>query len=137
MTPDQKELVIRSWAQVKVIGEQAAELFYKKLFELDPSLKRLFHSDMADQGKRLIVMIDAAINKLDDIPALIPVLEQLGKRHHEYGVKNTDYETVASALIWTLAQGLGDAFTKDVKKAWVIVYSLIAQTMKNTKSMAA
>jgi hemoglobin-like flavoprotein len=129
MTPEQIELVISTWAKVLPIADKAAELFYGKLFELDPELKPLFKGDMTEQGRKLMLMIDTAVSNINDVEAIIPALEDLGKRHVGYGVKAEYYTTVAEALLWTLGQGLGDAFTEEVKEAWTQTYTTLANVM--------
>ncbi len=124
-------LVQESWKEVSLISATAAPLFYKNLFLADPSLRPLFNGNMITQGLRLMQMIGAAVNKLDDLPTLVPILESLGKRHAGYGVEDRHYETVGAALIETLGQGLGEEFTPAVKAAWTEVYGVIANTMKS------
>jgi hemoglobin-like flavoprotein len=130
MSPEHKRLVQSSFTQVAALGEPAAALFYQRLFELDPRLRPLFKSDMAEQGRKLLAMIATAVNGLDDLGALVPAVQALGARHRGYGVADQDYETVAAALLWTLEQGLGAGFTPAVKDAWVAVYTVLADTMK-------
>jgi hemoglobin-like flavoprotein len=137
MTPEQALLVKNSWAKVLPISDKAAELFYGKLFELDPQIKPLFKGDMTEQGKKLMKMINTAVNALDRLEAIVPAVQQLGVRHVGYGVKDKDYDTVGAALLWTLEQGLGDAFTSDVKDAWATVYGVLAGTMKSAAAEAA
>jgi hemoglobin-like flavoprotein len=137
MTPEQVFLVQRSWRQVLPIADTAAELFYTRLFTLDPSLKSLFKGDMKAQGRKLMTMIGTAVNGLSKLDSLVPAVQDLGRRHVNYGVKDQHYDTVASALLWTLEQGLGDAFTKDVKAAWTAVYGVLAGTMKDAAAKAA
>jgi hemoglobin-like flavoprotein len=131
MTPRQVELVQTTWEKCVPIADQAAALFYGKLFELDPSLKPMFKSDIKEQGKKLMQMITAAVRGLNDLGRLVPVVQDLGRRHVGYGVKDEHYATVGTALLWTLEKGLGDAFTTEVKEAWTTVYTLLATTMKN------
>lgn len=130
MTPEKIALVKDSWSSVVPIKETAAELFYGKLFELDPALKSLFKGDMAEQGRKLMAILNTAVNSLDKLDTIVPAIQDMGKRHVGYGVKDEDYATVGEALIWTLGQGLGDAFTPDVKDAWLETYTLVAETMK-------
>ena len=130
MTPRQKELVQTSWEKVVPISETAASLFYGRLFELDPSLKSMFTSDITEQGKKLMTMITMAVRGLDNLGALVPAVQALGRRHGSYGVKDEHYGTVAAALLWTLEQGLGPDFTPETKEAWVVVYTILADTMK-------
>ncbi len=124
------ELVQASWKKVAAIGPQAAALFYSNLFEQDPSLKPLFKGDLQAQGKKLIDMIGIAVNKLTELDVLVPVLQNLGKRHSGYGVQDSHYDTVGAALLKTLGQGLGQDFTPDVKSAWTNVYTVMADVMK-------
>jgi len=130
MSPEQKQLVQQSYAAVEPIAETAAALFYDRLFELDPSLRMLFKRNMANQRKQLMHVIGLAVRGLDNLPALVPVVEQLGRRHSGYGVRPEHYATVAEALLWTLERGLGDAFTPQVRAAWVEVYGVLASTMQ-------
>lgn len=137
MTPEQIELVTSSWEKVKPISGKAAELFYGKLFELDPGLESLFKGDMVEQGKKLMKMINTAVNGLQNLEAIVPAVQDLGRRHVGYGVEDAHYDTVGAALLWTLEQGLGDAFTEDVKQAWTDTYVLLATTMKDAAAAAA
>jgi hemoglobin-like flavoprotein len=131
MTPDQKALVQGTFAQVVPISEQAAELFYGRLFELDPALRALFKSDMREQGKKLMQTLGYCVSKLDQLEEILPAVQALGKKHVAYGVAEADYDTVGSALIWTLEKGLGAAFTPAVKEAWTIVYVTLSGAMKD------
>ena len=130
MTPESIKLVKTTWAQVVPIKEKAAELFYGKLFELDPGLKPLFKGDMPEQGKKLMMTINTVVNALDKIEPLVPVVQDLGRRHVKYGVKDKHYDTVAAALLWTLGAGLGEAYTPAVNAAWTEAYTLLATVMK-------
>ena len=129
MTPAQITVVKESFAKVVPIKETAAELFYNRLFELDPSLERLFHTDMKEQGRKLMATLAVAVGGLDNLDAIIPVVRDLGSRHVGYGVEVAHYDTVGTALIWTLEQGLGDDFTDQTKEAWVAAYGLLTSVM--------
>ena len=130
MTPAQIQLVQSTWSQVLPIADTAATLFYGRLFELDPALRPLFKPDLASQKKNLMQTLGFAVGSLNHPEALIPAVKQLGKRHAGYQVKDEHYATVASALLWTLEQGLGAGFTPEVKAAWTTVYMTLADTMK-------
>ncbi|MGB0372551.1 MAG: globin family protein [Opitutales bacterium] len=131
ITEKEIQLVQESWGKCIPIAETAADLFYGKLFELDPSVKPLFKTDIKEQGKKLMTMITTAVNGLDKLDTIVGAVQAMGKRHAGYGVKDEHYDTVGSALIWTLGQGLGDAFTEEVKVAWLKTYTLLATTMKD------
>ncbi|WP_404304393.1 globin family protein [Neorhodopirellula lusitana] len=138
MTPEQITLVKESWEKVKPISEQAAELFYGRLFELNPDLQSLFSGDMEEQGKKLMTTITLAVTSLDRLDAILPALQSLGKKHSaEYEVPDSSYATVGEALIWTLDKGLGEAFTDDVKKAWLLTYATLSEAMLSGTESAA
>lgn len=126
-------LVQESFEKVKPIASIAADIFYTKLFELDPALKPLFPTNkegaMVEQGNKLMTMLGAAVAGLSNMDALIPVLKGLGKRHVDYKVEPSHYETVGAALLGTLEAGLGDEFTPDVKDAWTTVYGAMSSVM--------
>jgi hemoglobin-like flavoprotein len=130
LTVTQKTLVQESFATIAPIADDAAMLFYQKLFELDSSLRQMFRGDMAEQRKKLMQMLTAAVKGLDRVEQLLPVVQDLGRRHAGYGVTEQHYETVGAALLWTLEMGLGRAFTDEVKEAWATVYGLLARTMQ-------
>jgi hemoglobin-like flavoprotein len=130
VTEEQKELVQTSFGKVVPISEAAAVLFYDQLFALDPSLRSMFKSDMAEQRKKLMVMLAKAVNSLGEWESFVSVLRQLGRRHVGYGVKTDHYATVGTALLATLENGLGNDFTPSVREAWVVCYSSIAREMR-------
>ena len=129
MQAQQIQLVRASFAAVQLTVSQPGALFYDKLFTADPSLRNLFRGGIAQQGERLMSMIGSALNLLDRPATLLPVLRQLGARHAGYGVQESHYATVGGALIQTLEQGLGVAFTDEVRQAWVDLYAVISSTM--------
>jgi len=129
MSPEQITLVKRTWRQIAPSGETAATLFYDRLFELDPSLRPLFKGDLQQQGRKLVAMLEHVVNHLDDLGELLPDIQALGHRHGDYGVRPRDYDTVASALLWTLSAGLGPGFTPTVSEAWRQAYLQLADAM--------
>lgn len=137
MTPEQIKLVQNSWAKVVPISETAAELFYGKLFELDPSLKPMFKGDIKEQGRKLMAILNTAVNALTKLDTIVLAVQDMGRRHVDYGVKDEHYDTVGEALIWTLGAGLKDDFTEDTRQAWIDVYTLVATTMKEAAAEAA
>ncbi|MEM8607289.1 MAG: globin family protein [Myxococcota bacterium] len=137
MLTDQEIAYVQdTWKAVVPISDTAAELFYGRLFELDPSLKPLFSSDMTEQGKKLMQMIGTAVAHLTKLGDVVPAVQALGRRHVGYGVVDAHYDTVGEALLWTLGKGLGDAFTDDVEAAWTKVYVTLATVMKEAAAEA-
>jgi hemoglobin-like flavoprotein len=131
VTSRQKMLVQNSFASISPIVEDVAALFYRRLFELDPTLRAMFPDDLVPQRRKLAHMLTAAVKGLDRPEQLIPVVQDLGRRHIGYGVTESHYETVGAALMWTLKKGLGQAFTPELEDAWATVYGLLAMTMKD------
>lgn len=130
MTPEQKRLVQESFKLVVPIKDQAAAMFYDRLFTLDPNVRTLFKGDMKRQGSLLMAMIGTAVAGLNRPEEIIPAVQDLGRRHATYGVRHEHYGTVAAALLWTLEQGLGTAWTPEVKEAWTACYTLLATVMQ-------
>lgn len=123
------DLVQHSFMQIEPLSMVVGRTFYERLFETNPEIRPLFKGDLEVQGEQLMEMIGTAVAGLDDLDALIPAVQKLGARHRKYGVEVGHYGAVAEALIWTLEQGLGEAFTPDVRTAWVNVYGVLAETM--------
>lgn len=130
MTPEKIALVRDSWQQVLPIKDTAAQLFYGRLFELDPKLRGMFKGDMVEQGRKLMAMINTAVVSLDNLGPILGAVEDMARRHVGYGVSEAHYDTVGNALIWTLGQGLGEQFTPAVEDAWVETYTTLATAMK-------
>jgi hemoglobin-like flavoprotein len=130
MNQKQIQLVQNSFEQVKPIVHIAADLFYDRLFELDPGLRPLFKSDLSEQKHNLMTTLSFAVASLKRPETILPAVRQLGARHVSYGVQEHHYQTVGAALLWTLGQGLGDQFTPEVEEAWTAVYTVLAQTMQ-------
>src|SRR5262245_36073018 len=123
-------LVKKSWKQAMTVPSTVAELFYGKLFSLDPSIKPLFRNDMKEQGRKLTTMITTAVNGLTRPETIVSAVQELGRRHRGYGVKPEHYDNVGKALLWTLGYGLGEAFTPEIEQAWVATYGVLAKTMQ-------
>jgi len=138
MPPEDKALVKTTWAMVVPIADVAATLFYERLFALDSSLLPMFdRTDMKEQRRKLLAALGTVVNGLDNLEPLIPVLENLGRNHSRYGVKDAHYETVGAALLWTLEQGLGEAWTPAAKAAWTQSYGTVANVMRSAAESPA
>jgi hemoglobin-like flavoprotein len=142
LSEHEKELLRRSWRLVLPIADTAADLFYKRLFELRPQYAALFPADMSAQKRKLMQMLAFVVHSLDwpetawrdDVPIdedLLLVVLALGRRHRDlYKIPDESYEAVGEALLWTLDYGLGTAFTDEVRAAWLQVYRLLVSTMR-------
>ena len=131
MTPDQKRLVRETWKQVAPTGEAAADLLYRRLFEIDPTARELFRTtDMFAQRQKLLQTLGFAVSGLDNLDLMMPTVEDLGRRHAGYGVTDAHYDSLGAALLWALEQRLGRAWTPAVASAWTEVYGLLSTVMR-------
>jgi hemoglobin-like flavoprotein len=129
MTPDEVKLVQQSFSKVAPISDQAAILFYDRLFEVAPQVRSMFPDDMTEQRKKLMMMLAAVVGGLGDLPSILPAASALAKRHVAYGAKAEHYPVVGSALLWTLEKGLGEAWTPEVAAAWTTAYGTLSGYM--------
>jgi hemoglobin-like flavoprotein len=136
MTPRQVELVQGSFRKVVPIAPQAADLFYARLFELAPEVRPLFKGDMQEQGRKLMTMLGTVVNGLNRLDVLVPAAQGLAKRHVAYGAQAAHYPVVGAALLDTLAKGLGDDFTPEVREAWATAYGTLSGVMVEAQKSA-
>lgn len=129
MTPQQIALVRDSFKQVLPIREQAAELFYNRLFEIAPETRLLFKGDIRSQGAKLMAAIATVVNALDKLETVLEPVQAMARRHVGYGVIEAHYAVVGQALLWTLGKGLGEAFTPEVEAAWTDAYGALSGVM--------
>jgi hemoglobin-like flavoprotein len=137
LTANDIMLVRASFARVLPIKNAAADLFYDRLFEVAPGLRRMFPADLHQQKQKLMAMLATAVGGLTDLEALVPKVKALGARHVGYGARAADYNVVGEALLWTLERGLGEDFTPEVRAAWTKVYGVLAATMEAGAAEAA
>ena len=131
MTPETERLVRDSWTRFEPVAVQSAEFFYDKLFELDPEARRLFaRTDMEAQGRKVMQMFAEIVRTLDQPEALVSEVADLGRRHVHYGVRDSQYDSVGIALLWTLERGLGPGFTAEVRNAWTEAYLLLSTVLR-------
>ena len=129
MTPEQIKLVQQSFAKVAPISEQAAVIFYDRLFEVAPSVKAMFPENMTEQRKKLMATLAVVVNGLSDLPSILPAASALAIRHVSYGARREHYPVVGAALLYTLEKGLGEAWTGDVADAWTTAYATLSNFM--------
>ena len=137
MTPDRQQLIRSSWSAVEPIADDAAKLFYARLFELDPRAAALFHhADMEQQRMVLMQTLAVVVSNIDRLDQIVPEVEALGRRHTGYGVRPELYSTVGSALLWTLERCLGDEFTAETAHAWADAYRRLSSAMIEAAMLA-
>jgi hemoglobin-like flavoprotein len=129
VNPTEIALVQESFAKVAPISEQAAAMFYDRLFEVAPAVGAMFPADMSEQRKKLMATLAFVVNGLGNLESVLPAASALAKRHVGYGAKPEHYPVVGAALLWTLEKGLGDAWTPDVAAAWTAAYGTLSGYM--------
>ncbi len=129
-SPKQIALVQDSMKLIEPIAEQAAELFYQRLFQIAPELRPMFATDIKPQEEKLIKTLQMAVTSLTNLELLVPKLEQLARQHKNYGVKKSHFDPVNQALLYTLEQGLGANFSNELRHAWQKVMALIQSSME-------
>ncbi len=137
MSPQQARIVQSTWPKILPNKDAAAQLFYARLFELDPSLKPMFLGDIREQGRKLMLVLDSVVNGLADIERIAAAVRDLGMRHVGYGVQDRHYDTVGAALLWAIERGLGATFTAEVHDAWAAAYRKLAGIMRQAAADVA
>lgn len=142
LTDEDKKLILSSWRLVVPIAETAADLFYRRLFEIRPAYRSLFPEDLSKQKRKLVTMLAFIVKSMDWMSSqwqedvapeddLCLIVLAMGRRHSSlYHIPDDSYEPVGQALLWTLEQGLGQAFTDEVRAAWTRLYGVVSTTMR-------
>ncbi len=131
MTELQIVLVQRTSRYLLPIGDTVAELFYRRLFELDPALAvAMAGVDLRESGRKLMQTIAVAAHGLRDLERVAPVLEDFAREHAAHGLRADSYDMLGRALFDTMQVALGDAFTRDVYRAWLVAYQGFAPILQ-------
>ncbi len=137
MNVNQVVLVQQSWDKVRPMADAAAQLFYTRLFAIDPSTQPLFTGDIQEQRRKLMQMLGVVVQGLSKPETILPAIQALGRRHVNYAVQDRHYDSVGAALLWALEQGLGPDFTPETREAWTAAYTLLASIMKDAAHQSA
>jgi hemoglobin-like flavoprotein len=137
MTERHIEAIRNTFGMIEPTANTAMVAFYERMFELDPSMRRLFRVTVEEQGKKLAQVIAIVVKSLDRMEEILPAVRELGARHTQYGVTEQHYATGGAALLWTLEQGLGAAFTEEVKESWSLAYGTLIGVMMESAFPAA
>ncbi|MEP6689160.1 MAG: globin domain-containing protein [Gemmatimonadales bacterium] len=131
MTGEQIRLVRVTWLQAAPNAQAVARFFYERLFELDPEVRRLFgYTDMVAQRRELLVRLTVCVGALDRVDAIRSPLDALAARLADCGVRDRHYAGAESALLWTMAQVLGEAWTAEVSEAWSVASGALTSFMR-------
>jgi hemoglobin-like flavoprotein len=129
MTSNQRQLVRQSFDALRDQAGPVSLLFYGKLFELDPSARRLFHIDLALQGRKIVDTLATVTDSLDRFESIRPRLADLGRQHAGYGVRPEQYDTITTALLWAIGQALGADFDSPTREAWKLALTAVSAAM--------
>ena len=130
MTPGQVKLIQDSFANLAPIAEKVADLFHQRLFAIAPELRPLFPDDLSRQKKMMMQIMATGVKNIQQLQIIIPAVQELGRRHADYGATEKQYESVAAAMLWAIEQGLGATCTPSVIEAWTAFYCTIADVMQ-------
>ena len=122
-------LVRESVALLPAGDLRPVQAFYERLFELAPELRPMFKSSLDMQVRKLADTLGWITANLDAPGTLMTTLQQLGVRHAGYGVLDSHYAPVGSALIHMFHVTLGDRFTPAMEDAWLEIYAVITRDM--------
>lgn len=129
MTARQMQMVRESFPVIREVAGPLSQLFYGRLFELQPGLRPMFRHDLASQGRKLMEMLSVIVDHLDRLESLDPVLRELGRRHAGYGVLPQHYATVEQALLWSFGHAMEYEFDDELKGAWRAIITEVSNAM--------
>ena len=137
ITPEQADLVRRSFDAIWPVRRKIAVLFYQRLFELAPDARHLFPDDMERQHLKLMDMIAAIVGALDERELFQSIITDSGRQHAQFGVNPSHFVAFGEALIWCLEQQFGSAFTPQLREAWITLYDAVRDEMLRAAQQAA
>ena len=129
LTKDEVKLIQRSWVDLTANSKRVGEVFYNKLFERNPDMKSLFTGELKEQAGALMRMVKTVVEGLSNPNIIVPAIQDLGRRHHDYGVKSDQYKKFGDCLIMCLEHETGGTFDAKTKSAWQKLYAILAETM--------
>jgi hemoglobin-like flavoprotein len=129
MTPEQITLVQSAFERLGPDLPAMAARFYVELFQRDPALRPMFTVDLAEQEVKFAQKLTEIVRAIPRLDQLLAHTRALGARHVGYGVRAADYQTVGDALLAALAATLGEEFDAPTREAWILAYSIVAETM--------
>ena len=136
-------LIRESWETAMTLGDtNVGVLLFKNIFAIAPGALELFsfkatknlyeNVKFKSHVKKVVNTVGVAVEYLDDLGELVPILQQQGRDHVPRGVEPEHYPIVGQALLDTLEAGLGDKWTPQLKSAWTTAYKVISDTMIGT-----
>lgn len=137
--PDIDTAALRSsFAAVAAHGpDEVAQYFYSYLFLRYPETREMFPPGMARQRDRLVGALVRIVTQVDQLDALVPYLQDLGRDHRKFGALSAHYPAVGEALLAALAHFSGPAWTPELAENWSSAYGLVAATMSGAAEQVA
>ncbi|WP_344688865.1 globin domain-containing protein [Blastococcus jejuensis] len=117
-----------NFAKAAATGDEAPLYFYSHLFLSHPETRQMFPVSMAHQRDRLFAALGDVVARVDDLDALVPILQQLGRDHRKFGTLAAHYPAVGSSLLATL-EHFDDQWSPELAKDWTEAYTLVSQVM--------
>jgi hemoglobin-like flavoprotein len=129
MTPEQVDLIRKSFDATWSMRGDIADLCYSRFFELAPDARCLFRGDMERQRVKLMDMIAALVGSLDQDALFQSLVAHSGRQHDRFGVRPAQYEALGEALMWSLERKLGASFTPELRESWKTLYAVVQTEM--------
>ena len=129
LTTEQKRLILNSFFRLEPALDLVAQLFFLKLFRLDPGLRKKFDGPVEMQARKFSAGAKLAMISLGHEDGLAPTLKLLGTRHRQMGIRARHYRTMSRALVWTLERSLDKSFDRDTRDAWNTMLAQFAKVM--------
>jgi len=129
--------VVRNPAQVSFwllgpVSDAAMTYFYAQLFTMDAEIRAMFPAAMDLQRRRFF----EALGRIADAQQtqaerdrLVPYLQELGRAHRKFGVREQHYEVIRRALLATLQRFAAPRWNETAKHAWETAYNRAATIM--------
>jgi NAD(P)H-flavin reductase/hemoglobin-like flavoprotein len=117
-----------NFAKATATGDEAPLYFYSHLFLTHPETREMFPVSMAHQRDRFFTALGEVVTRVDDLDALVPILQQLGRDHRKFGTLAVHYPAAGASLLATL-EHFDDEWTPELAKSWSEAYELVAQVM--------
>ena len=136
MTPEQVDLIRKSFDEMWSMSGDIADLCYSRFFELAPDARNLFPSDMERQRVALTNMIAALVGSLDDRPLFQSLATYSGRKHARFGVQPSQYVAMGEALMWSFECKFGASFTPELRAAWIALYATVQVEMLRAAAQA-
>jgi hemoglobin-like flavoprotein len=136
MTPEQIDLVRKSFDAMWSMRGDIADLCYRRFFELAPDARDLFLGDMERQRIKLMDMIAALVGSLDQRALLESLATHSGRQHARFGVQPSQYAALGEALMWSLERKFGASFTPELRESWMALYATVQIEMLRAAAQA-